>query len=79
MQLKGNTTEVELARETLRRIQPMFNELIVGQRAMYNHDYDYTNSLATSILNELAEIRKFVESACNFYEADMENLNRLMD
>lgn len=47
----------------LRKIEPMLNELMVGQRAMYNRDY--TNILASNILNELAEVRRIVESAGN--------------
>lgn len=49
--------------KALRKIVPMFNELLIGQKATYNRDYK--NNLASTILHELAEIRTFVELAKN--------------
>lgn len=47
----------------LRKIEPMFNEIIGGQRAMT--DRTYCNYLAQNIMTELNEIRRIVESAGN--------------
>ena len=62
MQL-NNIAEAEIAREALRKIVPMFNELLIGQKVTYNRDYK--NNLASTILHELAEIRTIVELAKN--------------
>lgn len=47
----------------LRKIEPMFNEIMCGQRAMA--DRSYCNSLAFIINAELNSIRKIVESSGN--------------
>ncbi len=47
----------------LRKIEPMFNELMVGQRAMNSREY--SNVLASQILTELSEVKRIVESSGN--------------
>lgn len=63
MEIFGNFNAIGKIYSHLRKIEPMFNELMIGQRAMYNRDH--TNILASNILNELAEVRRIVESAGN--------------
>lgn len=47
----------------LRKIEPMFNEIMLGQRAMT--DRTYCNNLAQNIMTELNGIRRIVESSGN--------------
>lgn len=47
----------------LRKIEPMFNEIMGGYRAMT--DRAYCNDLAQNIMTELSAIRKIVESSGN--------------
>lgn len=47
----------------LRNIEPMFNEIMVGQRAMT--DRPYCNTLAQNIMTELNVVRRMIESSGN--------------
>lgn len=47
----------------LRKIEPMFNEIIVGRRAMT--DRTYCNNLAQNIMTELNAVRRIIESSGN--------------
>lgn len=47
----------------LRKIEPMFNEIMVGQRAMI--DRTYCNNLVQNIMTELSAVRRIVESSGN--------------
>lgn len=47
----------------LRKIEPMFNEIMVGQRAMT--DRTYCNNLAQNIITELSVVRRILESSGN--------------
>lgn len=47
----------------LRKIEPMFNAILVSQRA--KTDRAYCNSLASQIMAELDEVKKIVESSGN--------------
>ena len=47
----------------LRKIEPMFNEIMGGYRAM--RDRAYCNELANNIMTELNTVRRIVESSGN--------------
>ncbi len=64
----------------LRKIEPMFNEL---QRAMYNHDYDYTNNLTTTILqcfmgSMLLHILLYQKSTLDYLQSYSGSYHRLI-
>lgn len=63
MGLFGSFNAIGKVYSHLRKIEPMFNEVMVGQRAMF--DRAYLNSLCQDIAIELNEIKRIVESSGN--------------
>jgi len=63
MGIFGSFNAISKIYSHLRKIEPMFNELMVGQQAISSRDYN--NLLATKILTELNEVKRIVESAGN--------------
>ena len=59
----GNFNAVGKIYGHLRKIEPMFNAIIVSQRA--RNDRTYCNFLASQIMTELAAVKKIVESSGN--------------
>ena len=59
----GNFNSIGKIYGHLRKIEPIFNEIMVGQRAAI--DKTYCNSLAHNIIAEISELRKLVESSGN--------------
>ncbi len=63
MGLFGSFNAIGKIYSHLRKIEPMFNEIMVGNRAM--RDRAYCNDLANNIMTELNAVRRIVESSGN--------------
>lgn len=63
MGLFGSFNAIGKVYSHLRKIEPMFNELMAGQRAMSSRDYN--NILTAKILDELNEVKRIVKSSGN--------------